>query len=62
MAQSKPGCTPGHRDANNDGKTPVDFLREANELIRERRDAGHGVTMPDECAYLTIDEVLGIRL
>ena len=31
------GCTPGVRDVDNDGKTPEDFLREANTFIRTRR-------------------------
>ena len=37
VASTLPGCTPGVRDANNGGKRPEDFLREANELIFQRR-------------------------
>ena len=56
------GCTPGTRDAENDGKTPHDFLREANAFIRARREAGHGTRMAEADAFLTLEEVLGVRL
>ena len=36
-ARRKEGCTPGVRDAENEGKTPDDFLRDANVFIAARR-------------------------
>ena len=61
-AQAKPGCTPGTRDANNHGKTADDFLALGNDFIRARRSVGVGVNMPESHAYLTLDEVLAVRL
>ena len=61
-ARVQPGCTPGTRDSNNDGRSPEDFLRMGNELIRSRRETGTGTMLPDTHAFLTLNEVLAIRL
>jgi len=62
MAKSQVGCTPGTRDANNDGKTVEDFLRLANTFVAERRAAGIGKSLPESHAFLTRDDVLAVRL
>jgi len=49
------------RDAANAGKRPDAFLREVNILITKQRRAGHG-TLPAAFAFLSIDEVLAVRL
>ena len=41
-AEAQAGCTAGTRDVRNGGKTPEDFLAEANALIAERREAEEG--------------------
>jgi len=69
-AVRKTGCTPGIRDANHDGKSLDELMREANEYIRARREqrthpnpAGTGASLlPEEYAYLTREEVLAVRL
>jgi hypothetical protein len=61
-ARTKEGCTPGTRDANNDGKTPQQFLEQMNNFINSRREQGHGVMLPDEHAFLNLDEVIAVRL
>ena len=64
---SATSATPGTRDANNEGKTPDQFLEEANELIRKRRQAlsqtDKGRLLPEQkYAYLTMEEVLAVRM
>lgn len=63
---SATSATPGTRDANNEGKTPDQFLEEANELIRKRRQAlsqtDKGRLLPEKYAYLTMEEVLAVRM
>lgn len=69
--------TAGQRDADNGGKTPTDFLAEANAFIARRRSelsAGDIprarrlqqqssiALLPEEHAFLTLDEVLSVRL
>ena len=57
--------TPGERDANNAGKLPADFLSQVNADIRTRRGKAAQAGMaqlPEEHAYLTLDEVLAVRL
>jgi hypothetical protein len=49
------------RDAGNGGMVPSDFLREANALITERRNAGCGSLAPER-AMLSLEEVLAVRL
>ena len=61
-AQRMPACTPGTRDDNNHGKKPADFLRLGNELIKSRRDLGIGRLLPDSHAFLTLNEILALRL
>ena len=61
-AKSKPNCTPGHRDQNNHGKLPEDFRTKVNEMIAQRRKEGHGVLLDEGHAFLTLDEVLAVRL
>lgn len=61
-ASSKIGCTPGTRDANNDGKSVEDFLQMANDHIASRRAAGALTLLPESHAFLTRDELLSIRL
>ena len=70
-AQSTPNCTPGHRDQRNDGKTVEDFRKAANDFIARRRAArsqskesvgGRSRWLEDEFAYLSVDDVLAIRL
>merc|ERR1712023_171477 len=61
-ARATEGCTPGTRDANNDGKTPQMFLDEVNHFIKGRRSQGYGKLIPEERALLTLDELLGLRL
>ena len=62
LASCKPNCTPGDRDANNAGKSVEDFLRIANEHIRSRRAEGYGLTLCEDFAFLTANEVLAVRL
>ena len=65
VAKARDGCTPGTRDANNDGKTPGDFLRLANAKIEERREAAAArgeVLMPKSHAMLSMEEMLAVRL
>ena len=65
VAKAKDGCTPGTRDANNDDKTPDDFLRLANAKIEERREAASArgeALMPASHAKLSMEEVLAVRL
>merc|ERR1711871_731281 len=61
-AVRKEGCTPGDRDVNNDGKRPQAFLDDVNSFISERRGNGHGIQLPEDHAFLTLDEVLAVRL
>ena len=67
-AVATPGCTPGTRDADNGGKTPVDFMEEVNAHIRRRREqaeqrgGGAKPLLLEKDAFLTLDEVLAIRL
>ena len=61
-ASTKPGCTPGTRDTENDGKTPQQFLDLANAYIAQRRQSGNGSMLAEEYAYLSLDEVLAVRL
>ncbi len=56
------GCTPGTRDALNEGKRPADFLAEANGHIRARREAGLTGGIAPDFAYLTLEEVVALRL
>lgn len=56
LAQPKQGCTPGDRDQLNEGKTPQDFLKLINDVIRQRREAGCTLR-PESHAFLTLDEV-----
>ena len=55
-------CTPGRRDAANEGKTPENFMQEVNDEIRrhwlERKDT-HDVPAIN---LITLDEVLSVRL
>ena len=62
VAKTTLGCTPGTRDADNNGKTPDKFKDDVNAFIAERREAGHGTLLLEEHALLTMDEVLAIRL
>ena len=55
-------CTPGTRDARNGGCMPADFQKRVNKFILNRRQKGHGTFLEDEHAFLTLDEVLAIRL
>lgn len=55
-AVPKRGCTPGFRDESNAGRTPYDFLREANDHINARRKQGYGTYMLEIDALLTLDE------
>ena len=54
----------GRRDENNEGKLPEEFQQEVNDHIRQRRQqlAGRAQMLPEEHAYLTLDEVLAVRL
>jgi len=61
-AMPKPHCTPGTRDAGNAGKTPEKFMAEVNEFIRQRRKKGWGVALLEQDAFLSLDEVLAVRL
>ena len=56
------GCTPGTRDAHNEGRWPSDFLEVANRHIDARRAAGVTGEMPSEFAYLSLEEVIALRL
>ena len=54
----------GERDVTHEGWLPVDFLRNANELIQKRREEDKSLKdrLPESHAYLSLDEVLAIRL
>jgi len=56
------GCTPGVRDADNGGKTPLQFLEDTSAFIKSRRSEGNGLLIPEDCALLSLEEVLSIRL
>eukprot|EP00932_Pfiesteria_piscicida_P016026 SRR837773.2970.p1 GENE.SRR837773.2970~~SRR837773.2970.p1 ORF type:complete len:144 (+),score=34.54 SRR837773.2970:58-432(+) len=56
------GCTPGTRDANNDGLPPQGFVERINSFIKERRDEGHHGGLPEQHAFLSLEEVLSVRL
>ena len=43
-------------DADNDGKTPEDFLSRMNSHIEARRADGHGLALPASHAFLTRDD------
>ena len=55
-------CTPGERDTKNKGMLPGHFLWRINNKIKKRRQRGYGTSLPEEHAYLTLDEVLAVRL
>ncbi len=59
-------ATPGRRDAQHEGLMPHDFLKLANDRITARRkkarDDGIVVLLEDEFAFLTLDEVIAVRL
>ena len=57
-------CTPGRRDALNDGKLPATFVEEVNAFIRQRREESSEIRqrLADQFAYLSLDEVLAVRL
>ena len=40
-------ATPGTRDEANHGKSPSQFMDEANEYIRQRRETGLGAMLTD---------------
>ena len=61
-AKRKEKCTPGTRDDNNDGKTPKQFMDDANKFIRSRREQHLGTMLTEEHAFLNLDEVLAVRL
>jgi len=61
-AHASVGHTAGNRDIANDGKTPHDFLEMINLFIERRRAEGHGALLPESHAFLTLDEVLAVRL
>lgn len=64
-ARALEGCTSGTRDANNDGVTPTGFLERGNDLIRRQRldaERSGAALMPLSHAFLTMDEMLAIRL
>ena len=59
-AEAKANCTPGARDAGNHGMLPEHFLVRINQKIARRRRAGCGKDLPEEHAYLTLEEVLAV--
>ena len=65
-AHKKPAAFEGGatamRDADNEGKLPKDFLKEANDFITHRRTVLGVGTMPAAHAFLTMEEVLAVRL
>jgi hypothetical protein len=52
----------GGHDAGNDGMTPRRFKERVDAYVRERRRQGLGLTLQEEHAYLSVDEVVSIRL
>lgn len=53
----------GPRDMDeNNGMTKQQFKERVDVYVRERRAAGFGLTLREEHAYLTLDEVVSIRL
>eukprot|EP01052_Picozoa_sp_SAG31_P027381 SAG31_NODE_2560_length_5482_cov_7.141373_4_plen_744_part_01 len=50
------------RDLKNQGKTPTQFCRDVNKFIQTRREAGCGDFLPEANAFLTVDEVIAVRL
>ena len=66
-AETSDNCTPGRRDVDHHGKLPGQFLDAANAFIRGRRESGPEAEvirsrLPEEFAFLTLDEVLAVRL
>ena len=67
VAETSDNGTPGRRDVDHHGKLPGQFLDAANAFIRGRRESGPEAEvirsrLPDEFAFLTLDEVLAVRL
>lgn len=54
--------TAGTRDEHNDGMTPEQFKDRVNSHIRKRRAAGLDGSLPEEFAFLSLEEVLAVRL
>lgn len=52
----------GIRDDNNDGLQPEDFLNRVNAHIHKRRAQGIDGRLPEDCAYLDLNECLAVRL
>ena len=65
-ATKLPECTPGTRDEQNDGFTPFMFQVRINLKILRRRlhsmKNGQRPSLPTDAAYLTLEEVLAVRL
>jgi Ca2+-binding EF-hand superfamily protein len=55
-------CTPGRRDATNNGKTPQDFMQEVNDEIRRHWLEEKKTQDVPAFALVTLDEVLSVRL
>jgi len=55
-------CTPGRRDAANNGKTPQDFMQEVNDEIRRHWLEEKKTQVVPAFALVTLDEVLSVRL
>jgi len=55
-------CTPGTRDAGNDGKTPQQFCEEINAWITSQRKKSGVTKLPEGLAFLSLEEVLSVRL
>ena len=61
-AQTLEGCTPGTRDVHNAGRTLHDFFDLAHDHVAYRRSQGCGLNLCEQAAYLTLEEVVAIRL
>ena len=59
---SGPSLVRRDRDVNNVGKSVADFVHQTNAFIQAQRDAGRGVSLPSQHAFLTADEVIATRL
>lgn len=62
-SETKKDCTSGIRDGGeNSNRQPLDFLERVNNYISDRRKGGWGNSLSEKDAYLSLDEVLAVRL
>ena len=61
-AMALEGCTAGTRDLKNDGVTLEEFCGKMRDFIVQRRKDGWGLKLDAENAFLSLEEILAVRL